>query len=80
MYLDANHNSGIVIRCADPEEPGADSCYEVNLFDTRPDKSYGTGAIVNVPDATVNPVPTAANKWNVMEIEARGPQMIVRLS
>lgn len=52
----------------------------MNLFDTRPDKSYGTGAIVNVPGATVNPMPTVANKWNVMEIEARGPQMIVRLS
>jgi hypothetical protein len=80
VYLDANHNSGIFIRCDDPEEPGADTCYEVNLFDTRPDKSYGTGAIVNVPGATVNPMPIAANKWNVMEIEARGPMMIVRLN
>lgn len=80
VYLDANHNSGIFIRCDDPEEPGADSCYEVNLFDTRPDKSYGTGAIVNVPGATVNPMPTAANKWNVMEIEARGTNLIVRLN
>jgi Domain of Unknown Function (DUF1080) len=80
VYLDANHNSGIFIRCEDPQEPGADSCYEVNLFDTRPDKSYGTGAIVNVPGATVNPMPTAANKWNVMEVEARGTNLIVRLN
>ena len=80
VWLDANHNSGIFIRCMDPEEPGADSCYEVNLFDTRPDKSYGTGGIVNVPGATVNPMPTAANKWNVMEVEARGTNLIVRLN
>lgn len=80
VYLDAMHNSGIFIRCEDPEDPGADSCYEVNLFDTRPDKSYATGAIVNVPGATVNPMPTAANKWNVMEIEARGTNLIVRLN
>lgn len=80
VYVDAAHNSGIFIRCMDPEEPGADSCYEVNLFDTRPDKSYGTGGIVNVPGATVNPMPTAANKWNVMEVEARGTNLIVRLN
>ena len=80
VYVDATHNSGIFIRCVDPEEPGADSCYEVNIFDTRPDKSYGTGGIVNVPGATVNPMPTAANKWNVMEIEARGDNLIVRLN
>jgi hypothetical protein len=80
VYVDATHNSGIFIRCVDPEEPGADSCYEVNIFDTRPDKSYGTGGIVNVPGATVNPMPIAANKWNVMEIEARGDNLIVRLN
>jgi hypothetical protein len=80
VWIDTPGNSGIFIRCEDPEEPGADSCYEVNLFDTRPDKSYGTGAIVNVPGATVNPMPTAGGKWNVMEIEARGPQLIVRLN
>ena len=80
VYVDAAHNSGIFIRCMDPGEPGAASCYEVNIFDTRPDKSYGTGGIVNVPGATVNPMPTAANKWNVMEIEARGDNLIVRLN
>ena len=60
VWIDTPANSGIFIRCDNPQEPGADSCYEVNLFDTRPDKSYGTGAIVNVPGATVNPMPTAA--------------------
>ena len=80
VWLDTPANSGIFIRCMDPEEPGADSCYEVNLFDTRPDKSYGTGGIVNVPGATVNPMPTAGGKWNVMEIEARGTNLIVRLN
>jgi len=80
VWLDTPANSGIFIRCMDPEEPGANDCYEVNLFDTRPDKSYGTGGIVNVPGATVNPMPTAGGKWNVMEIEARGDNLIVRLN
>ena len=78
VWIDTPGNSGIFIRCDDPEEPGANTCYEVNLFDTRPDPSYGTGAIVNT--AKVNPMPKAGGKWNVMEIEARGPQLTVRLN
>lgn len=71
VWVDGPANSGIFIRCADPAKPGAMACYEVNIFDTRPEKEYGTGAIVNV--AKVNPMPIAANKWNVLEIEANGP-------
>jgi hypothetical protein len=71
VWVDTPANSGIFIRCADPAKPGGMACYEVNIFDTRPEKEYGTGAIVNV--AKVNPMPLAGNKWNVMEIEANGP-------
>ena len=78
VWVDDIANSGIFIRCADPEEPGANSCYEVNIWDTRPDPTYGTGAIVNV--AKVSPMPKAGLKWNVMEIEARGSQLTVRLN
>jgi hypothetical protein len=78
VWVDGPANSGIFIRCDNPRAPGANTCYEVNIFDTRPDPSYGTGAIVNT--ATVNPMPKAANKWNVMEIEARGPQLTVRFN
>src|SRR4026207_953443 len=31
VWIDTPGNSGIFIRCDDPEEPGADTCYEVNL-------------------------------------------------
>ena len=78
VWIDTPGNSGIFIRCDNPQNPGANTCYEVNLFDTRPDPSYGTGAIVNV--AKVSPMPKAGGKWNVMEIEARGPQLTVRLN
>ena len=71
VWVDTPANSGIFIRCEDPTKVGGMTCYEVNIFDTRPEKEYGTGSIVNV--AKVNPMPIAANKWNVMEIEARGP-------
>ena len=78
VWVDDIANSGIFIRCDDPAEPGANSCYEVNIWDTRPDPTYGTGAIVNV--AKVSPMPKAGLKWNVMEIEARGPQLTVKLN
>jgi hypothetical protein len=71
-------NSGIFIRCSDPEKIGGDTCYEVNIFDKRPDPSYGTGAIVNV--AKVDPMPKAAGKWNTYEITAQGPHLVVVLN
>ncbi len=78
FYSVANTNSGIFIRCADPKKLGAKDCYEVNIWDTRPDPSYGTGAIVNF--AEVKPMPKAAGKWNTMVITAKGRDMTVVLN
>jgi hypothetical protein len=75
VWVDTPANSGIFIRCDDPKKIGGMTCYEVNIFDTRPEPEYGTGAIVNV--AKVNPMPKAGGKWNVMEIEAKGPVMSI---
>lgn len=71
-------NSGIFIRCIDPKKIGSSTCYEVNIFDQRPEPKYGTGAIVDV--AAVNPMPRAGGRWNTFEITAKGPQMIVVLN
>jgi hypothetical protein len=71
-------NSGIFIRCANPEKITATDCYEVNIFDQRPEPAYGTGAVVNV--AKVEPMPKAAGKWNVYEITAKGPHLTVVLN
>jgi hypothetical protein len=78
FWVDEPANSGIFIRCADPEMPGAASCYEVNIFDTRPDPSYGTGAIVNF--ATIDNMPIAANRWNTYEIIAQGDHLTIVLN
>ena len=75
FWVEADGNSGIFIRCTDPQKIGADNAYEVNIWDVRPDPSYGTGAIVNV--AKVNPMPKAAGKWNVYEITAKGSTFTV---
>ena len=68
-------NSGIFLRCADPGKIDAVTCYEVNIFDQRPDPSYGTGAIVNV--AKVVPMPKAGGKWNTFDITAKGSHLVV---
>ena len=78
FWVDADANSGIFIRCTDPEKVGANNAYEVNIWDTRPDPSYGTGAIVNV--SKVDPMPHAAGKWNVYEITAKGSTFTVTLN
>ncbi|MGA7804114.1 3-keto-disaccharide hydrolase [Bradyrhizobium sp.] len=78
FWVDEEANSGVFLRCEDPHKIGAKTCYEVNIYDKRPDPSYGTGAIVNV--AKVNPMPKAAGKWNTYEITAQGPHLIVVLN
>jgi hypothetical protein len=71
-------NSGIYMRCADRNNLTDRNCYEANIFDKRPDPSYGTGAIVH--RAVVNPMPKAGGKWNVYEITAVGPEVTVKLN
>lgn len=71
-------NSGIFIRCQNPKQIGDRSCYEVNIFDQRPDPTYGTGGIVHF--AEVNPMPKAGGKWNTFEISAKGRQINVKMN
>jgi 3-keto-disaccharide hydrolase len=71
-------NSGVFIRCTDPNKVTATNAYEVNIYDQRPDPSYGTGAIVNV--AKVSPMPKAGGRWNTYEITAKGSQLTVVLN
>jgi hypothetical protein len=78
FWSDEDANSGIFLRCEDRNKVTADNAYEVNIFDKRPDPTYGTGAIVNV--AKVVPMPKAANKWNTYEITAQGDHLVVVLN
>ena len=71
-------NSGIFLRCQDPTKITDKSCYEVNIFDKRPDPSYGTGSIVYF--AEVSPMPKAAGKWNTFDITADGRHLVVVLN
>jgi hypothetical protein len=78
FWADTTTNSGIFIRATDPVKIASASSYEVNIFDQRPDPTYGTGAIVNV--AKVVPMPRAGGKWNVYEVTAQGNRMTVTLN
>jgi hypothetical protein len=78
FWVDDAANSGIFIRCDQSDKIDSKICYEVNIFDKRPDPTYGTGAIVDV--AKVDPMPKAAGKWNTYEITARGPHLTVVLN
>jgi hypothetical protein len=71
-------NSGIFLRCQDAATITDRTCYEANIFDQRPDPTYGTGGIVNF--AEVNPMPKAGGKWNTFEITAKGRLITVVLN
>ena len=78
FWVDVPANSGIFIRCSDPEDVGDDSCYEVNIYDTRPDQTYRSGGIVNIaaPEAVIN----TGGQWNTYEIRADGARLVVTLN
>lgn len=78
FWVSPDANSGIFIRCSDPQQITAANSYEVNIFDRRPDPTYRTGGIVNVAKVMTNI--DAGNRWNTMEIVARGSKLTVRLN
>ncbi|MBH98090.1 MAG: hypothetical protein CMM56_06505 [Rhodospirillaceae bacterium] len=78
FWVDDPANSGVFIRCQDPEMISPNNCYEVNIFDQRPDQTYRTGGIVYfaAPAAHID----AAERWNTYEIRAQGNQLLITLN
>jgi len=72
-------NSGVFVRCQDPGQITDETCYEANVFDQRPDPTYGTGAIVKVAPVA-QPMPKAGGKWNTYEITLRGSHLVLFLN
>ncbi len=73
----AQTNSGVFIRCSDPATINPKTCYEVNIWDGRPEADFATGGIVNV--AKVLTPTKAAGRWGTIVITARGPKMMVAI-
>ena len=78
IWVTPDANSGIFIRGENPKEVTAMNAYEVNIYDMRPDQAYRTGGIVDVakPASMIN----TGNKWNTLEITAKGSRLVVRLN
>ena len=73
-------NSGVFIRCSDPAKIAGATCYEVNIWDIRPEPKYATGAIVDVASVPVPLVYKAGGRWNTYEITAKGSELTVKLN
>jgi 3-keto-disaccharide hydrolase len=78
FFVSEDANSGIYIRISDPSNVSSKGAYEVNIYDTRPDPTYGTGAIVPFAKSAV-PI-KAGGKWNTFEIVAKGSKFWVTLN
>ena len=78
FWVGDDSNSGVYIRCSDPNDVRAANSYEVNIADTHDNPDSRSGSIVNVtgPAHAV----TTAGKWNTFDITARGEQLTVILN
>lgn len=72
-------NSGVYMRCQNPERITDRDCYEANIFDQRPEAAYGTGGIVHVAPVS-EPLPKAGDRWNVYKLIMDGDHLIVELN
>lgn len=80
FWAETDTNSGIFIRCSDPAKPGAATCYEVNIWDVRPEPKYATGAIVDHAAVPVPLIYKAGGRWNTYEVTAKGTELTVKLN
>lgn len=80
FWAETDTNSGIFIRCSDPVKIGAATCYEVNIWDIRPEPKYATGAIVDHAAVPVPLVHKAGGRWNTYEVTAKGTQLTVKMN
>lgn len=78
FWVSDDANTGIYMRCADIKNLTDRTCYEANVFDQRPDPTFGTGAIVHL--SPVSPMPKAGGKWNTYDVTVKGTRLIVTLN
>jgi hypothetical protein len=78
FWVSSDANSGVFVRCANPEAIDETSCYEVNIFDTRPDQTYRTGSIVNL--AAPSQFVYTGGQWNRYKISAAGNRIKITLN
>ena len=69
-WVEDDTNSGIFIRCSDPQNISSGNCYEINIWDSHPNQESRTGSIVTLvkPLAHVD----GLERWVRVDIEASG--------
>jgi hypothetical protein len=78
FWPDHNANSGVHFRASNPKDIRDTNSYDANIYDQRPDPSFGTGAITNF--AKISSAPKTGGKWNTYVITARGSKITVELN
>ena len=68
FWVDDEANSGIFFRCTDTNSINDKTAYEANIYDKRPDASYGTGTVVGIAKSLVQPNLKAGGHWNTYDI------------
>lgn len=69
-WVEDDTNSGVYIRCSNRDEITADTCYEINIWDSHPNQESRTGSIVTFVKPVVHI--DGLERWVRIEIEATG--------
>lgn len=80
FWAAADTNSGIFVRVSDVVTITPETAYEVNIWDARPDPTYGTGAVVGLASVPVPPVHRVGGRWSVFEITVQGSELTAVLN
>jgi Domain of Unknown Function (DUF1080) len=78
FWVDEKANSGVFLRCQDPENITPSNSYEVNIWDTSPNEGFGTGSIVTLAKTPF--AFKAAGRWSTLAVHARGPLLAIVLN
>lgn len=70
VYAEKGTNSGVFFRCANALPINDRNCLEANIFDTRADQTYRTGALTGFSRAKAK-VDTEG-RWNTYQVDAVG--------
>ena len=78
FWADDNANSGVFWRMTDLKAISANTGYEAQIFDKRPDPEFRTGALtfISKPAAKID----AAGKWNTYDITVQGSRIMLTLN
>ncbi len=71
-------NSGIYMRCQDPAKITDRTCYEANVFDQRPDPTFGTGALQHLIKAS--PMLKVGGSWSTYVITVKDTHLRIVLN